>query len=476
MSHFFSKTLSFVLALSLAVALSWPALAPRHSAEAADLSGEAMWTHDPSRIIECGGKYYLYTTGDNLPMKTSTDLVNWTKGPSVLPKVPDWARKAVPAAKTDFVWAPDVILVGGKYFLYYSFSTFGSIVSVTGLLTSPTLDPANPAYKWTDEGLVVASKEGSDFNAIDPAPILNAQGDLWMTLGSWNRGGIKLFKMDKATGKIVGKAQTLAAGQATGPEAPYLHFRDGYYYLFENEGTCCAGLNSSYRIMMGRSKTVTGPYLDRDGKDLAKGGGSPFLASDGEKVGPGHIGIVAANGHNYFTFHFYDGRSNGVPTLGLQTVVWGADGWPVAGADLRPGRYAIVSKASGQALGIHNNNFADGTPIDQAPYRGGPTQRWNVTPTGDGYYGISSMGSAKWLDLNECSPKGGTKISHYRWFNNDCQRWRIEQVGPDTYRIISKGGKTALTLPGGVKTPQTPVQGWAWKGDVSQQWIFQPLT
>lgn len=159
----------------------------------------------------------------------------------------------------------------------------------------------------------------------------------------------------------------------------------------------------------------------------------------------------------------------------MQTVVWGADGWAIAGADLRAGRYAIVSKASGLALGIFNNNFANGTAIDQAAFRGGPTQQWNVTATGDGYYGISSMGTAKWMDLNECSPLDGAKVGQYPWFNNDCQRWNIEQTGENLYRIISKGGKTALSVPGGAKTPQLPIVASKWTGDISQQWIFQPL-
>jgi hypothetical protein len=106
----------------------------------------------------------------------------------------------------------------------------------------------------------------------------------------------------------------------------------------------------------------------------------------------------------------------------MQMLIWGADGWPQPGSDLPAGRYTIVSKASGLALGVQNSNAAEGTLIDQAPYMGGPTQQWNLSPTGDGYYSIGSLGTAKYFDLLECKSDEGTKISQYPWFNNDCQK------------------------------------------------------
>ncbi|HEX8236096.1 MAG TPA: family 43 glycosylhydrolase [Abditibacteriaceae bacterium] len=439
------------------------------------LTGEFSRVHDPSRIIKCAGKYYVFHTGNNIGMRYSTDLINWTRGKSVLDKVPEWARKAVPLAKNDHTWAPDVIFLNNKYYLFYSFSTFGSKVSATGLVTSPTLDPESPDFKWMDQGVVLATTTESDYNAIDPAPILDAQGDLWLSIGSWNSGGIKLVKLDKMSGKPISQPVTIAAGQSLGPEAPYLYYNNGYYYLFENEGFCCRGMSSTYSVMMGRSKTITGPYLDKAGKDLAKGGGTPFLTTDGQVIGPGHIGIFSEDGFDRFTYHYYDSLNNGVATMGLQTLVWGKDGWPRAGSDLPGGRYAIISRASGLALGIHKASWDDGTPIDQFEYGGGAMQQWNVSPVGGGYYSISSLGSGKHMDLAECSAKDGTRIGQYPWLNNDCQRWRIEQTGEDTYRIISKGGATALTLPGGTKAPQALVEGHAWKGDIGQQWIFKRL-
>jgi arabinan endo-1,5-alpha-L-arabinosidase len=471
------KSLSQLVTASLLVVtlLAAVSLRPQHRGPAAMLTGETRSVHDPSHVIKCNGKYFVYHTGENLPMRYSTDFIHWQKGPSVFEKLPAWVRQAVPAARRDFVWAPDVIFLNNRYYLYYSFSTFGSRISVTGLVTSPTLDPESPDYKWTDQGVVLATNNDSDYNAIDPALILDKDNDLWLTLGSWNGGGIKLVRLDNQNGKPLKNIKSIAMGQATGPEAPYLHYRDGYYYLFENEGECCKGMNSTYRIMMGRSKNISGPYLDREGRDLTKGGGTLFMGSDGLQIGPGHVGIFREDGIDRFTFHFYDASANGSPTLGMKSLLWAPDGWPQPGLELPPGRYAIISASSDLALGIANNRSENGIAIDQFTYRGGTTQQWNISPAGEGYFSIASIGTGKFLDLAGANSQEGTPINQYEWLNNDAQRWRIEAVGIGTYRVISKATGTALTLPGDSKTPLAQMQSFAWKNSPGQQWVFRRL-
>jgi arabinan endo-1,5-alpha-L-arabinosidase len=463
------------LGVSLLVvgAKSW--FTPPPNVEAAPLAEDYLRTHDPSRPIKCGDAYYVFCTGNNILSRTSSDLQTWEKGTPVFEHMPDWVHQYVPDAKGNNIWAPDVIFFHGKYWLFYSVSTFGSRVSAIGVATNATLDPKSPDYKWSDNGLVIASNREVNWNAIDPAPLTDEKGDLWLSFGSFQRGGIQLVKLDSQSGKAIGQPTTLAARQGVGPEAPYIHFHGGWYYLFENEGFCCRGMNSTYTVMMGRSKTILGPYLDKMGRDLASGGGSLFLGTSGEQIGPGHIGILSEGNRDRFTFHYYNSLANGTPTLGVHTLVWDGDGWPRVAKDLQPGRYALISKASGLALGIHNLSQDDGTPIDQFTYKGGPFQEWNVAPVGDGFFNVASLATGKSMDLFECGTADGTKISQYGWANNDCQKWRIEPTSSGAYRVISKGANSALTLPAGTTTPQALVAGYAPSGKTEQEWEFRPV-
>src|SRR5688572_9865754 len=205
--------------------------------------------HDPSRLVRDGARYWVFTTGRGVASRWSVDRVTWQAGPAVFSALPAWASQAVPGNNGD-AWAPDVLYFNGRWNLYYSVSTFGQNDSVIGLVTNPTLDPASPSYQWTDQGLVIETNPGDNFNAIDPAVTRDAAGNLWMTFGSfWS--GIKLIPLD-ANGKRLGTAMySLASRPNTAIEAAYIHYRDGSYYLFVNLDQCCAGTNSTYRIRVG---------------------------------------------------------------------------------------------------------------------------------------------------------------------------------------------------------------------------------
>ncbi|MEJ0091390.1 MAG: arabinan endo-1,5-alpha-L-arabinosidase [Limisphaerales bacterium] len=225
--------------------------------------------------------------------------------------------------------------VGDHYLLYYSVSSMGKMTSAIGLATNPTLDPNDPAYHWTDQGIVVRTQEGQAgdaFNAIDPSVFHDTDGSLWLTFGSyWS--GIKLVQLDPKTGKRIApdsKIYSLAYNDSI--EASYLCKHDNYYYLFVNWDGCCQSTNSSYNIRIGRSKTITGPYLDKVGADLLHSGGSLFLArANGPLFGPGHAGTLNAAGKNWFTSDFEgDIRMGGKATLAIMPLKWNADGWPEA--------------------------------------------------------------------------------------------------------------------------------------------------
>jgi arabinan endo-1,5-alpha-L-arabinosidase len=298
---------------------------------------------DPSSIVKCKDDYWVFYTGRGVPSYHSKDLVKWERGPAVFKTAPEWIAKAVPENRNMVYWAPDIIKLGDRYLLYYSVSSFGKMTSAIGLATNPTLDPDDPAYQWTDQGFVVQTKEGQAgqaFNAIDPAVFHDSDGSLWLTFGSyWT--GIKLVQLDPQTGKrkaLDSTLHSLAFNESI--EAAYLCRHEDHYYLFVNWGSCCQGPKSTYNIRIGRSKTISGPYVDKAGTNMLQRGGSIFLATtNGPLIGPGHAGTLNAEGKTWFTSDFEgDLRMNGRATLAIMPLRWNVDGWPEATVnDIKPG-------------------------------------------------------------------------------------------------------------------------------------------
>ncbi len=164
-----------------------------------------LFAHDPTMARE-KGIYYLFSTGDpagaigngNIQIRTSRDLRNWTYRGTVFADKPAWITSMLGAIPN--LWAPDISYFGGLWHLYYAGSSFGSNNSVIGLATTPTLDPSDPRYHWTDDGLVFRTTTADNFNAIDPSAVTDASGGKWLVLGSfWS--GIKLIALDAASGK-----------------------------------------------------------------------------------------------------------------------------------------------------------------------------------------------------------------------------------------------------------------------------------
>jgi arabinan endo-1,5-alpha-L-arabinosidase len=298
------------------------------------VQGNIWPVHDPC-IIKADGLYHLFCTSQMhqgrglIAWRTSPDLMAWTLKGDVMPAFPDWVMQAIPDTKG--AWAPDISHEGGLYRLYYAASSFGKNRSVIGLMTTPTLDTARPDFGWKDEGLVIASQPGDDYNAIDPNLVSDAQGHPWLVLGSfWS--GLKMTALDPATGKPVdAKALVSVAHRPEKPDAvegAFLIRKGDDYYLFASYDFCCRGVNSSYYTVVGRSKSVTGPFVDRDGKSLLEGGGTIVLSASARWKGPGHCAVLQDEGADYIVFHAYDADNNGRPTLRINRLDW-RDGWPV---------------------------------------------------------------------------------------------------------------------------------------------------
>ena len=295
-----------------------------------ELGSRGIRAHDPSTIVQCGDEFWVFATGRGLRAYHSRDLMKWESAPPVFSVAPKWNADLVPGTRELSYWAPDVIHIGDRYLLYYSVSIFGKNTSAIGLASNATLDPGNPSFKWNDGGTVIQSTTTDKFNTIDPSVFLDRDGKLWLAFGSyWS--GIKLIELDPKTGKrIAADSPMYSLAHAKEIEASCLYRHGDDYFLFVNWGLCCRGVSSTYNIRVGKSNKITGPYLDKDGKDMLAGGGTLFAGTDGAFVGPGHAGFLEKDGQTYVSMHFYDATRSGIGTLAIRTLSWDRDGWPTA--------------------------------------------------------------------------------------------------------------------------------------------------
>jgi arabinan endo-1,5-alpha-L-arabinosidase len=297
-----------------------PTSAPNQRA----LSGALTDVHDPS-IIAAPSGYYLFSTGPGLLSRFSSDLSNFSFKGSVFAENPAWVIERF--GNLDALWAPDISFFGGSYHLYYAASTFGSNQSCIGHATKSDLASSEP---WVDHGPVLCSNQDGtvdDFNAIDPNVTVDQAGTPWLSFGSfW--GGLQLVPLT-ATGERAGtEIHTIARGPGTAVEAPYIVYRAPYYYLFASFDFCCRGSDSTYRVVVGRSTSIIGPYTDRTGLPMLQAGGTPVVSGSSRFRGPGHNAVLATLGQTFNVYHAYDASNGGVPTLRISPLLW-VDGWPV---------------------------------------------------------------------------------------------------------------------------------------------------
>jgi len=293
-----------------------------------ELDGDIRQVHDPT-IIKEADTYYVFSTRAGIAIRCSKDLIHWRLCGDVFAHLPEWAVKDVPGLRG--LWAPDVSYFSGKFHLYYSVSTFGSNRSSIGLATNQTLDPGSENYRWVDQGKIMGSNPMDDWNAIDPNVAFDEKDQPWLAFGSfW--GGIKLRRLDLATGKLSSQdpsLYSLARRPSPGAiEAPFIIRRNGYYYLFVSFDLCCRGKDSTYNIRVGRARRIAGPYIDRSGKLMMDGGGTLVLSGAGRWAGPGHCAVLHEKDNDRLLYHAYDTEWRGVPTLRIATLQWDSEGWP----------------------------------------------------------------------------------------------------------------------------------------------------
>ncbi|MBR2228928.1 MAG: family 43 glycosylhydrolase [Prevotella sp.] len=345
----------------LALIMPMTAAGQPHRFQPTDFLTDTPMVHDPVMAYE-DSTWYIFATGMGIQQMTSRDRQTWTvKGAPLMSVIPQWTQDSVPGFR-HHVWAPDVIKWHDRWWLAYSCSTFGRNGSAIGLLSTRSL----ASGLWDDMGCIVTSREGRDnWNAIDPNFIIDDQDNPWLVWGSfWD--GIQLVRLDTTmhVGKESGvrsqesvKPRTIArrfnlsapdgkkalsinpnppknpTSDFAGPnaiEAPFIFKHDGWYYLFVSWDYCCQGSKSNYRVAVGRSRSVEGPYLDPDGIDMRDGGGMIFLEGDKKAFeATGHCAAYTFDGQDIFICHGYSIAHQGASILIQRPISWTPDSWPI---------------------------------------------------------------------------------------------------------------------------------------------------
>lgn len=341
-----NKTALFIALCFLTTAFALGEDYQQNMPQVLKVQGDVEYTHDPS-IAKDGDTWYLFGTANGpvrkgeLPIRCSNDLHAWKMCGYVFDTIPEWIRKESPQTKE--LWAPDISYFNGEYHLYYALSVFGKNTSGIALLTNKTLNPKSADFHWVDRGLVLRSRLEDDFNAIDPNLVLDEKGQPWLSFGSfWT--GIKMRRIDAETGLLSvedAKIYPLATrkrpddpppnppglpGDWQAVEAPFIIRHGDFFYLFVSFDLCCRGTKSNYKTMVGRSRSVTGPYVDAAGTPMLDGGGTSLLLGNKRWLGPGGESLLQQKDGDIIVFHAYDGTS-GDAYLQISTIAW-VDGWP----------------------------------------------------------------------------------------------------------------------------------------------------
>ena len=330
-----------------------------------EFKGDTSPVHDPS-IIRQDSTYYLFSTdasssqGGFVPIRCSSDKIAWSGCGYVFATLPSWISGAVPQATE--IWAPDASYFNNSYHVYYAVSSFGSNVSAIGLVINSTLDSTDPNYNWVDQGVILQSSVSDNFNAIDPNILIDADGRVWLSYGSfWT--GIYQQQIDPATGQIQsGSATYHLAERATDVpndpiEAASLVYQNGFYYLFVSWDYCCEAnpSQSDYKIVVGRGTSPTGPFTDQSGVDMVTGGGTILLQGDATWAGPGgQTAYVDPTDGDLIVFHALLLSQNGLDYLFVRSLTWAND-WPVIGTSTDPGSETEVH-ATKQRCGVSGSH------------------------------------------------------------------------------------------------------------------------
>jgi len=406
----------------------------------------APYIHDPSTIQFCDGKYYTFGTGGGGLI--SVDGWVWEGG----------------AVRPGGGAAPDAIRIGDRYLVGYS-STGGGLGGghAGRILTmwNKTLDPNSPDFAFSEPVEVAHSEMDEDCDAIDVGFLMDDDGRLFCTYGTYF-GNIRMVELDPATGgRLPGNK---AVDVAIDCEASTMMYRDGWYYLLGTHGTCCDGVNSTYNIVVGRSRKPTGPFLDNVGRDMLRGGGKMVIAAEERLFGAGHFGrFIVEPGVEKMSLHFEaDLDRSGRSVLAIRPILW-KDGWPEAGELLKDGNYKILSRRRGYALEL---------AVDFVRAQGG-MRFWGRQDEP-----LVVLEGQKLEDVSADWPEGDIPVRANDYMARPHQKWTIEAVpeaggylGGPYYKIVIEGTGRALAAAEGAELVTVP----AFTGAPEQLWQIDQL-
>ncbi|HEX4156562.1 MAG TPA: family 43 glycosylhydrolase [Acidobacteriaceae bacterium] len=307
------------------------------------VTGSGIFVHDPNMLQDPSGTFWLYGTHNTLASSPDMSTFTASANGDINPDFSWWASENTTgtAGRTD-IWAPSVLYANGVYYQYYSIPIYTN-PAVAGSNSGPEAVIAlatstSTSGPWVDAGKIISSCGTTSgctttFNAIDPAPFIDSSGNWWLSFGSWN-DGIHILQLDPATGLRLASNSALynIAARGAGEEGSFIYpaVVNGtqFFYYLASINVCCNGTASTYRIIVGRSTTPTGPFLDRGGLDLATGGGTILLSSHNNIYGPGGEGVTLVGTQPILVYHYYDGNTGGTPTLGLSKLYFDSSGWP----------------------------------------------------------------------------------------------------------------------------------------------------
>lgn len=277
---------------------------------------------DPSVILADDGNYYLYATGHGYSIFRSADLVTWERVGSA------FTDETWPAAIRDGrrgdLWAPEIRRIGDRYVLFYTLWFGREWLSVIGYAVAD-----RPEGPFTDRGVLVDSQQIGVEQSIDQY-YYEEGGKAYLFWGSFRN--IYVIELDVADDAVITpRPETKQLFAGTAYEGTNIYERDGWYYFFASTGDYSGGAQSTYSGVVARSRSLLGPYVDRQGRSVLDNGYETILQRNEHFAGPGHnAGLIEdAAGRTWMFYHAYDLTRPELGRLGmLDEVLWDEEGWP----------------------------------------------------------------------------------------------------------------------------------------------------